>query len=62
MDLQEYANAKQYEAHRAFRRAELSGMTTLEPEPRKTHWFARLAGIRRHGSSTVPARGLQLGS
>lgn len=49
MELHDYtllAQAKQSNAQRAFRRAELAGLTTLEAEPRR-HWFARL-GTRTH--------------
>jgi hypothetical protein len=49
MELHDYilfVQAKQSDAQRAFRRAELAGLTTLQSEPRR-QWFARL-GTRAH--------------
>jgi hypothetical protein len=48
--------ARQMEARRVFRQAELAGLTTLQPEPRRPHWFARVARGRSAGSTPAVTR------
>jgi hypothetical protein len=53
-DFSQTAYAKQSDAQRAFRRAELSGLTTLRPETTNVSWFARF--VRRpRCTATAPS-------